>query len=157
MYAKPIKLKGTGVLQPGWVCCSMGCAAAATDCGVVWRLYLVSVQGLFQLIFPLLISARKNISGCRCPRQSHQRGRHDYQSRSVLQMGEGEELTAPSSALSRADVALSSPWRLHITSCQKGKKYRTSCDSPTSTFITLLQKNKSPHCANNLCSRLSLF
>lgn len=116
--------------------------------GWAWRLYLLSVRGLFQLIFPLLISARENISGCRRPRQSHQLGGHDYQSRSVLQMGKGEWLTPPSAALAQADVALSSPLRLHITSCQKEKKYRTSCDSLTSTFITLLKKNKSPHHAN---------
>jgi len=60
-------------------------------------------------------------------------------------------------ALSRAGVALASPGRLHITSCQKEKKYRTSCDSLTSTFITLLKKNKSLHHAHNIYVRLSLF
>lgn len=72
-------------------------------------------------------------------------------------MGKGEQLTPPSPALSRADVALSSPLRLLITRCQKEKKYRTSCGSLTSTFITLRKENKSPHHANNICLRLSLF
>jgi len=60
------------------------------------RLHLLRLQGRSQLIFPFLVSARENISGCRGPRQSHQLGRHDYQSRSVLQMGKGEQLTPPS-------------------------------------------------------------
>lgn len=101
-------------------------------------------KGLLKLISPLLISARENFSGCRRPRQSHQPGRHDYQSRSILQMGKGEQLTPPGPVPPKAEVALSSPLRLHITSCQMDEKYRICCDSLTSAFITLLKKHKSP-------------
>lgn len=98
------------------------CVLLQTD-GWAWRLYPPSVRGLFQLIFPLLISAREDISGCCCPRQSHQLGGHDYQSWSVLQMGKGEQLIPPSPAFSGADVALSSPLRLH---CRTVKRKRNA-------------------------------
>lgn len=65
---------------------------AAADGGWAWRLYLLKCK-VFPVHFPFLISARENISGCCCPRQSHHLGGHDYQSWSILQMGEGEQLT----------------------------------------------------------------
>lgn len=67
-----------GSFIPAGALLSGPCCLLLQTAGWARMLDLRNVQGLFQLIFPLLISARENISGCCRPRQSHQLGGHDY-------------------------------------------------------------------------------
>lgn len=136
-------------IGPGWMHYSIVPVPAAADAGWVWRLYLLRCK-VFSSSFSFSYFSKGKHLWMSLPEAITSTWR-TWLSKPI-DFTNGRRWAAYTTAPVLSPLHWDSTYQL-----SEEKKYRTSRDSLTSIFIPLLKKNRSPHHANSIYLRHSLF
>lgn len=135
--------------SPGWMHYSIVPVPAATDAGWAWRLRLLRCK-VFSSSFSFSYFSKGKHLWMSLPEAITSTWR-TWLSKPI-DFTNGRRWAAYTTAPVLSPLHWDSTYQL-----SEEKKYRTSRDSLTSIFIPLLKKNRSPHHANSIYLRHSLF